>query len=152
MLEPLFAAVRTRAAVNPWYDSLLEWLGRVAEILAALVAAGAVLGFAWGLYRRTLGRRRDRYGRLARLGTNGQISFFSSVLGEPPAMRRTEQSTGTHYDDAGDSYLEPKTWIECVWIDRDFYVHTIADEDETVHAYSVTTRSKHFRPTFRQPG
>src|SRR5207248_10474793 len=106
----------------------------------------------WGLYRRTLGRRRDRYGRLARLGTNGQISFFSSVLGEPPAMRRTEQSTGTHYDDAGDSYLEPKTWIECVWIDRDFYVHTIADEDETVHAYSVTTRSKHFRPTFRQPG
>jgi hypothetical protein len=46
----------------------------------------------------------------------------------------------------------PKTWTECVWIDRDFYVHAIADDDETIHAYSVTTRSKRFRPSFRQPG
>jgi hypothetical protein len=135
-----------------WYDSLLEWLGRVGEILTAVVAAVALLGLAWGLYRRTLGRRRDRYGRLARLGTNAQVSFFSSVLGEPPAMRRTEESPVTRFDGEGSPYPEPKTWIEAVWIDRDFYVHAVADEDETIHAYSVTSRSKRFRPTFRQPG
>lgn len=131
---------------------MLQWLSRVGEILTAVVAAGAVLGFAWSLYRSTFGRRRDRYGRLARLGTNAQVSFFSSVLGEPPAMRRTEQSAVARFDDGGNRYHEPKTWIECVWIDRDFYVHAVADEDETIHAYSVTTRSKRFRPAFRQPG
>jgi hypothetical protein len=148
----MFAAAGTGAADKAWYEHLLDWFARVGEISAALVAAGAVLGFAWTVYRRTLGRRGDRYGRLARLGTNAQISFFSSVLGEPPAMRRTVESAITHYDDAGNHYLEPRNWIECVWIDRDFYVHTVADEDETIHAYSVTTRSKRFRPTFRQPG
>ncbi|MEX2646453.1 MAG: ETEC_3214 domain-containing protein [Gaiellaceae bacterium] len=152
MLERLVAATRAPTADNPWYASLLDWLGRVGELLAAVVAAGVLLAFAWGLYGRTLGRRRDRYRRLVRLGTNAQISFFSSVLGEPPAMRRTEESAVTRFGEAGNRYLEPKTWIECVWIDRDFYVHAVADEDETVHAYSVTTRSKRFRPTFRQPG
>src|SRR5690606_33020950 len=86
------------------------------------------------------------------LGTNAQVSFFSSVLGEPPAMRRTVEGAMTRYDNTGNHYLEPRTWIECVWIDRDYYIHALADEDETIHAYSVTTRSKRFRPTFRQPG
>jgi hypothetical protein len=148
----MFAAAGTAASDKAWYEYLLDWFARVGEILAALVAAGAVLGFAWAVYRRTLGRRRDRYGRLARLGTNAQVSFFSSVLGEPPAMRRTVEGAMTRYDDTGNHYLEPRTWIECVWIDRDYYVQALADEDETIHAYSVTTRSKRFRPTFRQPG
>jgi hypothetical protein len=134
------------------YDSLLDWLGRVGEILAGVVAAGVVLGFAWGLYRRTLGRRRDRFGRLARLGTNAQISFFSSVLGEPPAMSRIEDGAVTRFDEAGNPHREAKRWIECTWIDRDFYVHAVADAEGTIHAYSVTTRSTRFRPTFRQPG
>jgi hypothetical protein len=152
MLEALLAAGPNKAAEGAWYDSLLDWLGRVGELLTALLGAIALIGLGWGFYRRTLGRRRDRYGRLARLGTNAQISFFSSVLGEPPAMRRTEEATVTRYDDNGNAYLEPKAWTECVWIDRDFYVHAVADEDETIQAYSVTTRSKRFRPRFRQPG
>jgi hypothetical protein len=152
VLESLFATATARDGDGPLYDGVLEWLGRVGEILAAVVTAGVVLGFLWRRYQRTLGRRRDRYGRLARLGTNAQISFFASVLGEPPAMRRTQDSTVSRYDDAGNAYPEPKTWIECVWIDRDFYVHAVADEDETIHAYSVTTRSRRFRPTFRQQG
>jgi hypothetical protein len=65
----------------------MEWLARVGGFLTALVAAGALLGFTRAQYRKTFGRRRDRYGRLARLGTNAQVSFFSSGLGEPPAMR-----------------------------------------------------------------
>jgi hypothetical protein len=148
----MFAAAGTAASDKAWYEYLLDWFARVGETLAALVAAGAVLGFAWTVYRRTLGRRRDRCGRLARLGTNAQVSFFASVLGEPPAMCRTVESAITRYDDAGDHYLEPRAWTECVWIDRDYYVHALADEDETIHAYSVTTRSKRFRPTHRQPG
>lgn len=151
MLESLLAAA-VDTADEASYERLLGWLGNVAEILTALVLSATVLAAGWGLYRRTLGRRRDRYARLRRLGTNAQISFFSSAFADPPAMRRKQESTVTRYDDDGNPALEPKTWLECVWIDRDFYVHGIADEDETIHSYSVTTRSKRFRPPFRQPG
>jgi hypothetical protein len=135
-----------------WYEGVIDWLARVGELLTALLVTITLLGIVWGLYRKTLGRRRDRYGRLERLGTNAQISFFSSVLGEPPAMRRTEDSAISRYDNEGNPLKEAKTWTECVWIDRDFYVHSVADEDETVHAFSVTARGKRFRPAFRQPG
>jgi hypothetical protein len=151
--QALLAVPSTQAAHSTWYNGLIAWLARAGQILAALVAAGAVLGFAWGVYRRTLGRRRDRYGRLARLGTNGQISFFAAVLGEPPAMRRVEESLFRYYAMTDNQFKsKQKKWIECIWIDRDFYVHVVADEDETIHAYSVTTRTKRFRPDFRQPG
>jgi hypothetical protein len=71
-------------------------------------------------------------------------------------MRRTEESRFRYYDvtDVADIQLKfkQKKWVECIWIDRDFYVHVAADEDETIHAYSVTTRTKRFQPEFRQPG
>jgi hypothetical protein len=140
------------AAQTAWYDRAFDSLSRVAEILTALLAAIAVAGVARSIYRRTLGRRRDRYARLRRLGTNAQISFFSSVLGEPPAMERSLTSDVTTFDDHGEPLKTPMDFKEAVWIDRDFYVHALADEDGTVHAYSVTARNKRFRPTFQIPG
>jgi hypothetical protein len=47
---------------------------------------------------------------------------------------------------------ELRHFVEAVWVDRDYYVHAIADMDETVHAYSVTSRSKRFHPRLRIPG
>jgi len=41
------------------------------------------------------------------------------------------------------------------FIDRDYYVQTISDDDETVLAFSVTTRSRRFHPVYqvhRPPG
>jgi hypothetical protein len=152
VLGTIIAAAQAETPDDSWYSSTLDWLGRVGEILTALLAAIALFGIAWGVYRKSFGRRRDRYSRLGRLGTNAQISFFSSVLGDPPAMRRTENATLTRFDDDGNAYRVRKKWKECVWIDRDFYVHAVADEDDTIHAYSVTTRSKRFHPSFRQPG
>jgi len=151
-LAELNALTSLQASANTWYGNIDTWLAQAGQIAAALVAAGAVLAFTWGTYRRTFGRRRDRYGRLARLGTNAQITFFSSVLGEPPAIRRTQESTISTYDSSGTRSRKNKTWTECIWIDRDFYVQAFADEDETIHAYSVTTRSRHFSPGFRAPG
>jgi hypothetical protein len=37
-------------------------------------------------------------------------------------------------------------FIECFFIDRDYYVQAILDADETVFAFSVTTRSPRFAP------
>src|SRR6266508_283303 len=106
---------------DSWYHRLADSFPRFSELLSALLAAVAVVGLVRGGYRRTLGRRRDRYARLERLGTNAQLSFFSSALGEPPAMRRTVDSSVTRFDEAGNPYPEPKNWIECIWIDRDYY-------------------------------
>lgn len=87
-----------------------DWLLGVATALggaAALIAVWRTLG-SW--YRRTLGRRRDRYERLARLGTQAQLTFFESVLGEPPAMRRTIESDVHGYDaEAGETVATTRT-------------------------------------------
>lgn len=151
MIRPILAAAATHQ--DSWDDRLLDFLGSVGAILGALLAAVAVVGGLRGVYRRTLGRRRDRYQRLGRLGTNAQLAFFASVLGEPPAMRRSFENTVTRFSDDGRVRMHvPQVFIEAVWIDHDYYLHAIADTDETVHAYSVTTRSKRFRPKLRVPG
>ncbi len=129
-------------------------------LITSLLAGGAALYVlvtaARNRYRATFGRRADRYGRLARLGTGAQLSFFASVLGEPPAMRQT-----IHKDDyvelvtPEDPKLESrehhvtKQFTVSTFIDRDYYVQAISDDDETVLAFSVTTRSKRFTPSFQ---
>jgi hypothetical protein len=135
-----------------WYQRAGDSLPGVAETLTAVVAAIALAGFVRIFYRRTLGRRRDSYARLKRLGTHAQLSFFTSVLGEPPALRRSLLSDVAIYDDDGTPRRETRQFIEAVYIDRDFYVQVYGDHDETVQAYSVTTRSKRFKPRFRSPG
>lgn len=140
--------------------------GDIASIIGAVAAVLAISAAARGYYRRTLGRRRDRYRRLARLGTGAQLSFFESVLGEPAAMKRTitHDTKGLVYaddprfdpaladaDESVHEVMEERSFMECFFIDRDYYVQTISDADETVLSFSVTTRHKRFRPTFEMP-
>jgi hypothetical protein len=131
----------------------------IAALAALLVLAGSLR--AW--YRRTLGRRRDRYDRLARLGTGAQHGFFVAVLGEPPAMRRVvvkedyrewlasnDPRFREGLEESQYAYVE-KHFTESIFIDRDYYVQTISDDDETVLAFSVTIRHSRFRPVFELP-
>jgi len=71
--------------VTTWYDRA----GNGLAYAPALAAVIALLAGARAWYRRTLGRRSDKYERIARLGTNAHLTFFTSVLGEPPAMHRS---------------------------------------------------------------
>ena len=138
--------------------------------IASIIGAVAALLVIWAAVRsyhgRTLGRRRDRYRRLARLGTGAQLSFFESVLGEPPAMRHTITHDAKELvyaddprfdpaladpDDPVHEVVEQRSYTQCFFIDRDYYVQTISDYDETVLSFAVTTRSKRFRPTFEMP-
>jgi hypothetical protein len=73
---------------DQWFAPLGHGLGVFANILGAVVAAIALAATTRGWYLRTLGRRRDRYRRLARLATEVQISYITSILGEPPAIQR----------------------------------------------------------------
>jgi len=67
-------------------------------------------------------------------------------------MRRTLLSEVTHYDAHGKPYRVPTAFVECVYIDDYSFVHAVVDQDESVLAYSVTTRKRNFRPRFRPPG
>ena len=143
----------------------------VASLLGGLAALIAISAAIRSRYRRTFGRRSDRYDRLARLGTGAQLSFFNAVLGEPPAIRRTITKNGVdvigpdhpNYDwdraevmdgeegfEWQDAWAE-KEYTECFFIDRDFYVQTISDREDTILAFSVTIRRRRFRPTLVIP-
>lgn len=177
-------------------DDAWGWLLAAGSISGVLLALLGVIAVLRGWYRRTVGRRQENYRRLARLGTNAQLSFFSAVLGDPPAFRRTligsittlpeeagtrtanaaymarialfyrqfaEMGVGADEEgsDAEQSELSqeeqlqlvrtPVELIEAIWVDRDYYVQTLADGDETVLAFSVTTRSARFLPIFTWP-
>jgi hypothetical protein len=139
-------------------------------VLVATLLGGATALLALGawirrLYRRTLGRRRDHYERLSRLGTGVQLAFFESVLGQPPAIRHTVVNENYVDLEIGDDeavsdpetapevreIVSPRAFVECFFIDRTYYVQTFSDGDGTVIAYSVTTRQKRFRPIFEGP-
>jgi hypothetical protein len=138
-------------------------VGVGSAVLGAIVAAIALSAVARDIYLRTLGRKWDRYRRLRRLGTEAQIDFFAAVLGEPPAIRRTLtkkdylEYLGTEDEDYDPEGSEVQTrevrrdLTECFFIDRDFYLQTISDSDETVLAYSITSRSRRFRPRLEVP-
>lgn len=123
-----------------------------AQLVAGAVAALVLLDSARGWFRRTIGRRRDSYRRLHRLGTGARLQFFESVLGEPPAISRRHEIEVERWDpqqDAASPRME--AFYEHFFIKPDHYVHVVTDADDTVACFSITARSTGFRPTFTAP-
>jgi hypothetical protein len=56
-------------------------------------------------------------------------------------------------DDVDESHdvLVPASFVECIFVDRLYYLQTISDADGTVLAFSVTTRGSRFSPRFEFP-
>jgi hypothetical protein len=138
---------------------LTTWFHRVGTGLAYAPAFATVLALLAGArawFRRTLGRRKDRYDRIALLGTNAHLSFFTSVLSEPAMHRSLVSYVSVLREGGGDEEIEfelqERAFLESIYIDRDFYVQAFSDVDGAVVAFSVTTRSRRFRPALRSPG
>lgn len=101
----------------------------VVEIAGGVLTAAAFAALFRTWFARTLGRRWDRKRRLSKLAPLVQVRYFASILGEPAIKRAAVD------------------FVEYVFVDPLFYVHAIADEeDDAVREYSVTTRSRWFRP------
>lgn len=81
------------------------------------------------MYVKTFGSNEAKYAKLRTLATETQIDFFSSALGAPAFKNRQSN------------------YVEHIFIDSQFYVQAITDEDGKVLMFSVTTRSKSFNPT-----
>ena len=155
-VEHLFVEAAASNEHTPTILIITSVLGSIAGVWLL----GATVQSWW---RRTFGRRRDRYARLARLGAGAHLTFFVAVLGEPPAMQSSIvkedyaewlDSTDPDYDPHDESPQTrqvPKRFVVSTFIDRDYYVQTITDDDETVLAFSVTTRSRRFKPLYSYP-
>jgi hypothetical protein len=119
------------AASSDWLteagEGALDVLTFVPIVAALLVFAATLRGW----YRRTIGRRRDRYRRLARLGTNAQLSFFTSVLGEPPAIRRT-RGARVRQSVPREEYERAEGWeiVPDDELDEDGLNEELVDDDE----------------------
>jgi len=133
----------------------------VTSIVGGLAALLVVGNAARGWWRRNFGRRANSYDRLRRLGTGANLTFFEAVLGDPPAVSRSiVKSDYLEYLSADDPEYDPRRSDEiqtrtfakafglAIFIDRDYYVQAISETDGTVLAFSVTTRSRRFRPVY----
>lgn len=135
--------------------TLSDYATAAATLVGALAAALALMAYGRSLFVRTVGRRRDAARRLERLGTGAQLQFFESVLGEPPAMRRSFEREQPDWhqvdDDQTDPPLVTRHFVECFFIDPLYYVQTVSDADDTVRGFSISTRSRRFHPLISLP-
>lgn len=127
----------------------------IATIIAGVVAALGLGEYGRSLFRRTIGKRSDLTRRLQRLGTGAQLEFFESVLGEPPAKRRSfeldQPNRSALADDEGTPPRVKRRYLECFFVDPLCYVQTVSDEDGTVVGFSITTRRRSFHPKLSFP-
>ena len=123
-----------------------------ASIVAAVATILGIVGPGRAWFNRTVGRRFDLYRRFERLGVGAHQSFFETVIGEGPAIRR--KVTADLPDYTGDDVehcMITYHLTEALWVDPLFYAQTLSDEDGTVLGFSVTTRVKRFAPRFAAP-
>lgn len=182
----IHAANQAGAGATSDDGGFLGAAGDVASIAAAILAAVAILGSVVELWRRTLGRRRAMTVRVKRLGVGAQLSYFESVLGEPPAIRQPmdlddhpwvtaqELEEPEELDDPAprrglaerlrrtlrpseeveEDPLEPlklPTLEQAIWSFPDCWVQAFVNDSQSVLGFSVTQRSRRFRPTFSFP-
>lgn len=106
-----------------------DFLANAAEIGAGVLTAAALVALLLAAYRRSLGRRRIAKRKLGRLSTSVRVDYFEGILGAA-AFKTTEGGESTF-----------------IFVDPLFFVMAHAAEvDGTVIWYSVTTRSRKFRP------
>lgn len=127
----------------------------VATVVAAVIAVAGFIGPVRAHYNRTLGRRSVLYRRFGRLGVGAHQAFFETVIGETPAIRRSITRELPDYSERTDDESEPplveRAFTESLWVDPLFYAQTVADKDDTVLGFSITTRKRRFAPRFAVP-
>lgn len=102
------------------------------------------------------GSRAVRRARLARLAPHVRREFYEHVLGMPPAMELRHDVEVPNWTERNAEGGDPEAvnlyaLTELVWADRWFFVQAMADEQDMIVGFAVTTRHHKFRPTFTAP-
>ncbi len=128
-------------------DAVLPVLKNTGGVAAAIALCKLVLDW----WRRTFGRRRHWLRSFRQLALRVQLDYVEELFGKAAYKRVIKTDVSGDQADAD----EVETVTEYVWpLATHGYLQVIADSDEIVIRYSLTTASRLFRPKVRlgQPG
>lgn len=78
----------------------------------------------------------EKYDKLNKLATEVQIDYFTKLLSDPIFINKSED----------------ELYIEHIFVNEDYYVQAITDDNEKVMAFTVLSRKKDFNPTLDYSG
>lgn len=142
-------------------ESSIEWLKKhpvvlvgslclvVVSSLVALIEGG---GKIYSMYQATIGHNAELDKQLNSLNVEVDLGYFNGVLGAP-AIKNTRVITRTSYlidsvedIESPEEVKENFTYKEYFWIDENYYVQAVADDNDKVGMYSITVRSNDYIP------
>lgn len=126
MKVPTYTAIENWAKNNPLMVSIMVVLVVSSSVVTLIGNGRAIYEKAHSL----LFPNSIEYKKLMRLSPDTTIEYFTSVLGAP--QFRNAQSKMREY-----IYVHPK-----------YYVQAVADTDDVVQVFAVTTRNRSFSPVF----
>lgn len=103
----------------------------IATVLAAIIVPFAL--FIRRRYQRTIGSRRKLVGQIDKLSCNVQTVYVDGLFGQPLFVRKGDNA------------------VERVYLTPHAYVQVVADENDSVVWWAVTTTDEHFKPRFFLP-
>lgn len=72
----------------------------------------------------------EKYDKLNKLATQVQIDYFTKLLSDPVFINKSED----------------KAYIEYIYVNENYYVQAITDDNKKVLAFTVVSRKKDFNP------
>jgi len=78
----------------------------------------------------------EKYDKLNKLATQVQIDYFTKLLNDPVFINKSED----------------KVYIEYIYVNEDYYVQVITDNNKKVLAFTVVSRKKDFNPILDYSG
>ncbi len=129
----------TMAMKFPTYTAIEKWAKNnpvMVSLMVVLVVCSSVvtlIGNGYAIYERghsLLFPNSIEYKKLMRLSTDTTIEYFTSILGAPQ-FRNTQGKMREYI------YVHPK-----------YYVQAVANTDDVVQIFAVTTRNRSFSPVF----
>ena len=78
----------------------------------------------------------EKYEKLNKLATQVQIDYFTKLLSDPVFINKSED----------------KVYIEYIYVNEDYYVQVITDNNKKVLAFTVVSRKKDFNPILDYSG
>lgn len=84
------------------------------------------------------------------MGVGAQAAFIASIMGHPPAIVRKVERFAAE-PERQIVFGEIQECRELIFLDHDYWLQIVADESSSVVAYSVSARTKRFRPVFSMP-
>ncbi len=130
--------------VSTWLQDAWGHLGLLITVFGSILTAQAFVAWIRAWWHRGPGRRRGWVNNYYRLAPGTRIEYVRAMFGAPTFQDNYPFTVPV--PDGGEEREE--SYVGYLWkLADDGYLQVLADEADTVCRYSLTTTSRHFRPT-----